>query len=487
MTGALELIAASLHQRLVEAPVPSLAVAVARQGEILWEAAFGWADREARVPATPHTLYSLASISKPITATALMLLVERGLVELEAPANDYLGDAPLTAHVGDAAEATVRRVANHTAGLPLHYHFFPEDEPARRPPFEATLARYGHLVTAPGERYQYANLGYGILDHVIARVSGMSYAEFLRRELFLPLGMLRACVDVAPGLEPYAAVRYHPESGRLPFYDFDHPGASAVYCSAHDLARFGSFHLKRRLPDQKALLSDACLDAMQLPTAECGPGTGYGIGWRIDDSVPGFPRVGHSGGMAGVNTTLELHPDTGLAITVLANTSTELPFRVAEEIAAALLPGFGEALAEQKEKKERQEQEKAAGKADPLRPGPELLGEWSGAVHTYRGEVPLTIRFLESGDVHARAGSGLTTLVNDACREDGRLKGRMFGDIGTEDAARRPYHLHLDLKLRGQVLNGAVTAISLPSGRPGNALSHWSELRRCERGTRNSE
>ena len=104
---------------LVDTNLPSIAVAVARDGQIIWEQGFGWADRENRVPATEHTTYSLASISKPITATGLMVLRQRGKIDLDKPANDYLGEAKLVARVGDAAGATVRRVANHTSGLPL--------------------------------------------------------------------------------------------------------------------------------------------------------------------------------------------------------------------------------------------------------------------------------------------------------------------------------------------------------------------------------
>ena len=157
--------------RLTEQALPSLAAAVARDGEILWEEGFGWADRENRVPASEHTMYSLASISKPITTTGLMVLREQGKLELDRPINEYLGEAKLNGRDHhNAAEATVRRVANHTSGLPLHYHFFPEDEPYRRPPMEETIRRYGSVVTAPGEKFQYCNLGYGILDftHEIA-------------------------------------------------------------------------------------------------------------------------------------------------------------------------------------------------------------------------------------------------------------------------------------------------------------------------------
>src|SRR5262245_59164435 len=121
-----------IKQQLTERRLPSIAVAVARDGQIIWEEAFGWADSEKRVSATPHTMYSLASISKPITATGLMILKERGRIELDRPINEYLGEAKLAVRVGNPAEATVRRVANHTAGLPLHYQFFYEDESDRK-------------------------------------------------------------------------------------------------------------------------------------------------------------------------------------------------------------------------------------------------------------------------------------------------------------------------------------------------------------------
>ena len=85
-----EEIAASIRSDLVAHSLPSLAVAVARGGKVLWEQGFGWADREARRLATEHTSYSLASISKPITATGLAVLVERGLVDLDAPIDNYL-------------------------------------------------------------------------------------------------------------------------------------------------------------------------------------------------------------------------------------------------------------------------------------------------------------------------------------------------------------------------------------------------------------
>ncbi len=142
---------ASIEKKLVTQNTPSLAVAVARDGKIIWEEGFGWANREKRIPATEHTMYSLASISKPITATGLMVLIERRQVDLDRPINDYLGHAKLNGRAFDASKATVRRVANHTAGLPLHYQFFYRDEPYQRPDMDETIRRYANLVTPPGE------------------------------------------------------------------------------------------------------------------------------------------------------------------------------------------------------------------------------------------------------------------------------------------------------------------------------------------------
>jgi CubicO group peptidase (beta-lactamase class C family) len=422
-------------------------------------------------------MYSLASISKPITTTGLMILKERGRLDLDRPINNYLGDAKLKAWVGNPDEATVRRVANHSSGLPLHYHFFHEDEPYQRPPMEETIRRYGNLVTAPGEKYQYANLGYGILDYVISRLSGKSYPDFMREEVFLPLDMTHTSVNIGPRLKKYQAVRYGSDGLPIPFYDFDHPGASAVFSSAHDLVRFGMFHLKAHLPDQKAILSDETIDEMQQPTADISNGNGYGIGWRINSNEMGYRSIRHSGGMGGVSTVLVLIPSEKLAVVALANSSSSLPDQISKEILSVMLPEYAKNRALSESKKE-QEKGQSQEPESSFKPTPELIGKWSGSVHTYKREIPLTFWFKESADVHVQLGDQLKTLLNDVSFKDDYLGGRMMGDIGTEDANRRPYHLHVALKLRGQVLNGAITAISLPGPRLGNALSHWVELKK---------
>lgn len=152
-----------IQQEMLKASTPSMTVAVARNGEIIWEEAFGWANREKRIPATPHTMYSLASTTKPFAAAGVMKLVEQGKIDLDKPVNNYLGkDSQLKVWIGNPDDVTVRRVANHTSGLPRHEHFYGASELSRKPTMEESIRRYGNIVTLPGERYRYSNIGYGI-------------------------------------------------------------------------------------------------------------------------------------------------------------------------------------------------------------------------------------------------------------------------------------------------------------------------------------
>ena len=138
---------ARIIREVSEGNVPSLSIAVAKNGKVIWEEAFGWANKEKKIKATPHTMYSLASITKPFTATGLMILVKRGLIDLDDPVNDYLGDLKLTAYEGNAKDATVKRVLNHTSGLTEYFNNFFEDEPYRCTSIDETIRRYGLQIS----------------------------------------------------------------------------------------------------------------------------------------------------------------------------------------------------------------------------------------------------------------------------------------------------------------------------------------------------
>lgn len=442
---------AAIRQVMDSSQVPAIAVAVARNGNIIWEEGFGWADRENRIPATPHTMFSLASISKPITASGLMRLVEEGKVDLDAPANRYLGSGKITGLAGDAEQATVRRVLSHTAGLPLHYRFYYANLEYGEPTMDQAIGRYAILVYPPGSYYQYSNLGYGIIDHIIARVSGMSYPEYMRTNVFEPLGLSRMSVHIPPGWDSLVAQRYDSKLVPIPFYDFDHDGGSAVYASAHDLVKFGVFFLKERLPGQQKILADSTIDQMHRSWTPSGSSLEYGLGWFFQNDF-GWRRVTHTGGMPGVSTVLALYPEERTAVVVLANKSATPVGRILQDILSLVLPGvYADSLAARRRAVLRQaERTRFSAPA-------ELAGEWKGTLRTWERSIPFRLLFKPDGEVEAELDGG-ASRVSDVAWANGLLVGRFAGTIPTPDARIHPHSVLLQMRLIDGKLKGQASA-----------------------------
>ncbi|MBL8265377.1 serine hydrolase domain-containing protein [Steroidobacter sp.] len=454
-----------IRTTMQETGAPSVAVAISQRGRIVWEEGFGWANKEARVPATEHTMYSLASISKPITATGLMTLVQAKRVDLNAPINDYLGPAKLVNRVDPAQSASVRQVANHSSGLPTYYQFFFADEPNAVPSMDTTIARHGQAMWLPGERFKYSNLGYGVLGEVVARVSGQSFAGFMRQQVFLPLGLTHMSVGLEPTQRAFEAIRYDDSGAPLPDYATDHPGASDVYASAHDLVRFGMFHLKTHLRDQKQILSDATIDDMQRLSFPNADQRAYGIGWNVRESLNGQRMVEHGGNMPGVKTVLIIIPAEQIAVVVLTNGELGTPRPIAHAMLQVLLPKWAPPE-DETERKER----------PPFSPTPALLGKWQGRLQTYDLDLPVSMDVLADGNIHVQLGNQLQTLVNQPRFSDGFLRGRMLGTGRTGETGRAVDDVTLLLKLRGAVLNGEVTFSA--TGKRSGATAAWMELKK---------
>lgn len=456
-----------------QAGTVSLSIAVAKDGEILWEEGFGWADIENRTRATEHTTYSLASISKPITATALMTLVEAGEIDLDRPANDYLGKGKLTGRHGNAKAATVCRLANHTSGLPTHVNFYYADEAMIKPPMDETIRRYGKLVGVPGEDYVYSNLGFGILGDIASQVSGSNYTDFMREALFEPMGMSHSGVGIPPGLQPFAAARYDKNAKALPHYGFDHPGASAIYSSAHDLVRFGMMHVGGSAEGGRSVLSKATTERMRHPSCSEGGHEDYGLGWRVDQDS-GYEIASHGGSMPGVKTILAMLPEENLVVVVLTNrvndrsrvTGVPLRWQIANRAIKSLVADWSLEY----------------GKSSPADETPStypdsLVGEWRGSVSTYESDIPLRLTIAKA-NVTVRLGDQAAVPVSDVSFKDDWLGGNWDGELNTDELnQRRPYSLRLNLHLDdAQNLVGGVNAVSSGTERYYYYVPHWTKL-----------
>ncbi|HEV2950070.1 MAG TPA: serine hydrolase domain-containing protein [Gemmataceae bacterium] len=456
--------------------IPSISVAVARGDRIVWEEGFGLADKENKIAASPHTSYMLGSTSKPITATAVMTLRERGLVDLDRPINDYLGHSKLHARLGKESEATVRRVLQHMAGLPAYYETFYPDEPDKPPPLDLVIRRYGLLMLPPGERFHYSNLGYAVLGGMIAHVSANSFADFLSHDIFRPLGLNDSFVPEPNHKEDLGrrrAVRYASDGQRLPDYWTPHPPASDIYASAHDLALFGLFHLKAHLGDQKQILGDQAILEMQQSTVPMGKDA-YGLGWHVRTGPKGRRHVLHGGSSAGVDAQLTLIPEEKLCVVVLANSTRRFPGAVTEYVTNAILASL---LGGQAEDFPILEPSK---KPDVVRLPDSLLGEWTGTVDTHNDPLPVKIRFQSNGRVDVQLASQAKTALTEIRFESSVLTGKMPGDVSTPEAKRRPYDLEWELTHRGETIDGILYAVGRRNGR-GLRLGYWVQLRQANR------
>lgn len=450
--------------------IPSVSVAVARRGEILWEEAFGFADKERGIRANSDTMYYVASVTKTLTATALKVLEERKQIDFNRPINDYLKPMAVTSSLWDPKAATVGKVATHMSGLTTFGRNCWADQPGCRIEAAETIKRYGILFWRPGDHFDYSNLGYGILGEAIEHASGKRYADFMRNDVFLPLGMNRASVGIGPGLEKYAAVRYSLTNGRRPVAYSASPGASGVYCNAHGLALFGMFHLKAHLPNQKRILSDESIEMMQNSTVSTGGSSRYGLGWWVHEDLNGYRGLLGQGGTDDAMAFLRLIPFEEIVVVVLTNTGDDFPPKIVDEILSELLPTFKANRAIAKPSQPKPES----------RPATALVGNWTGHVRTYHKDVPLTFSISASGDVSAKFGAVSSSALNKFEFTERGLIGRLTGgNLGVDDdTGTEPYDFDVEMYVKGETLYGAVTTRPRPGDFRGARLSYWAELKR---------
>jgi CubicO group peptidase (beta-lactamase class C family) len=446
---------------------PSLAVAVARGNEILWEEGFGWIDHPGGTAATVDTLYYVASVTKAITATALMVLHERRQVELDRPANLYLRTAKLRSPHWNADDVTIRHLATHTGGLATYDNR--DDIPGNE-----TIRRYGIVFTPPGESFDYSNLGFGILGQIIADVSGRSFQAFVHDEVLRPLAMVNAWAGATPKSPHPVAPRYSSQLKTFspPLTEPRLPGSSVLYCSAHELALFGMFHLKVPHPRQKAILSDAAIDGLREPAVAAGERR-QSLAWSITDNQHGYRTLLAQGGTYDSQAWLLLVPSERIVVVVLANAGNVAVSSAIDRILSVMLPVYRENL--------DSAVAPGSGGTAPATISPsgvplELVGAWSGEIHTHRGNVPLAVAITSSGDVTATLGKQPPVNMTDVRTRNDRVIGRMHGDLGVDYVGTAPYQLRFALRRVGNKLVGSAITYAADLGR----LPLWVELRRGE-------
>lgn len=300
------------------AKVPGVTVAVAVAGRIVWSEAFGFADVEAQRPLTTATRMRIGSVSKPLTAAGLMVLVERGRLDLDAPVQRYVPDFPVK---GEGA-ITTRLLGGHLGGI-RHYG---GNETSSNVPYANVRAglkifENDPLVAPPGTKFHYTTYGWSVIAAVMESAAGREFTGFMAAEVFGPLGMTRTRPDRAGAVDPDRTQFYEEGAdGKFvvsPPIDVSYKWAGGGFLStSEDLARFGSALLQPGFLKQESL---ALLFTSQKTTD--GHRTGYGIGWSVETDQAGRARFFHTGGQQGCSAILFIAPETKVVVAMLTNVS----------------------------------------------------------------------------------------------------------------------------------------------------------------------
>jgi len=307
--------------------IPGLQVAVAVDGRLVWSETFGYSDVERRVPVTRTTQFRIGSVSKPLTAAAVALLVEAGKLDLDAPVQRYVPSFPRKPW-----PITTRELAGHLAGI-RHYRGA-----------EFTLNRHyasvseglgifadDSLLFEPGTRFSYSSYGWNLISAVVEGASGEPFLAYMGAHVIGPLGLTHTAADRADSLIPE----------RTRFYDWDSAAGFVLsqpvdnsykwagggfLSTAEDLVRFGSALLR------PGFVHATTLDLLfTSQRTRDGQPVGYGIGWFLVADSLGHRRAYHGGGSVGGTTAFGLDRDSRVVIAVTSNL-TDAPLGPARRI-----------------------------------------------------------------------------------------------------------------------------------------------------------
>lgn len=321
-----------VRDEMAAAHIPGLSIAVGDDYQVVWSEGFGMADLENSVPATAGTVYRLASISKPITAVAVMQLVERGLIDIDAPIRKYVPSFP-----EKQWPVTVRHLLTHTSGI-RHYRSIQEIDSTRHYTNSVDPVQIfagDPLLFEPGARFSYTTYGFCLLGAAVERVAGIPLEEYFKQHIFEPAGMQTARADDVHEIIPHRARGYKLGADRkiqnCDLADTSNKIAGGgLVATAGDLVRFASAF------DRGELVKPETLDRMLTPAKLPGGAGPYGLGWFVR-TRNGRTWFSHSGGQQGVSTYLVAAHKQGVSVAVMANMEEVNLGPLANRIAALVM------------------------------------------------------------------------------------------------------------------------------------------------------
>ncbi len=300
---------------------PGGAVLVARNGQILYKKAFGMANLELDVPNSENTVFYIASNTKQMTAVAILQLMERGKLSLQDTIGKYVPCPP------PASSITIRQLLSHTSGLVMNVTAPGFKEQAGKP-----LTEF-----APGTKWNYSNTGYTVLGHIIEKVSGLPYGQYMQENIFKPAGMASSWVANNERLVKNRAAGY--TSGKRGYRNMPLENPAGLYASGGVQSTILDMYRWNEALRSGVLLKKTTLDLAFAPQQLAnGDTTTYGLGWHIWD-LRGSKSCRHGGAVPGFFSETLYLPGENIFVVILQNSESIAPITAYSRIIASMLTG----------------------------------------------------------------------------------------------------------------------------------------------------
>jgi len=314
--------------------IPGLSLLVSRDGNPIRAQGYGLANVELQVPVKPETVFQSGSVGKQFTATAIMMLVEEGKINLEDPLTKFFPNAPAT-----WKQVTVRELLSHTAGFtdyPKDFNFrkdYTEDEVLK-------IVEGIPLAYPAGTKWSYSNLGYATLGILIHKVTGKFYGDFLQEHIFKPLDMSTTRIISEADIIPNRAAGYRLVKGELKNQEWVAPminttADGSLYFSINDLAKWDAALYTEKLLKRSSL--DQMWTVAKLKNGQPIQDH-YGFGWSIE-TKNGHKVIGHGGSWQGFKTHISRYVGDKLTVVVLINQADAEPGPITDRVAEMYLTG----------------------------------------------------------------------------------------------------------------------------------------------------
>jgi CubicO group peptidase (beta-lactamase class C family) len=311
-----------IAREIADKGISALSIALVDDQRTVWSQGFGLADPDRQNAATADTVYRVGSVSKLFTDLAIMRLVERGEIDLDAPVTKYLPDfqprSPFDKPI------TLRMLMSHRSGLvrePPTGNYFAPDEPSLADTVRSLNDT--ELAYEPETKSKYSNAGIAVAGYVLERTQRQPFAGYLEQTLLAPLGLTKSSFQPKPEFVPNLAAgtmwTYEGRRFQAPTFQLGTAPAGSMYATVNDLGRFISVLLAGGRGPGGQLVKPETVEAMWTPQfAPPGQRTGFGIGFHVTE-FEGQRRVGHDGAIYGFSTTLQVLPESKLGVVAVVN------------------------------------------------------------------------------------------------------------------------------------------------------------------------